>query len=75
MIDIPDLAYTVRADGSPGAIPCIQIGGRSSRLCDGKEEGVLIDFSDNFGPRMESRAKKRFKVYKDTGRPVSEWRI
>jgi superfamily II DNA or RNA helicase len=74
-IDVVDLQHVIRCDASPGAIPCIQIGGRASRLCAGKTEGIVIDFSDNFGPRMEARAKKRWKVYRDTGWPVLEWEL
>ena len=71
-VDVPDLRHIIRADASPSEIPCTQIGGRAVRLADGKDSATLWDFSDQFGERMERRAKKRFSVYRKAGFKVAE---
>jgi hypothetical protein len=74
MIDVPDLVYTIRCDGGPGPIPTTQIGGRSGRVLEGKEKGVLIDFTDEYGKRMEGRKWQRIKTYKANKWTIVEWK-
>jgi superfamily II DNA or RNA helicase len=63
-VDLPKLSVLIRADGQGGTIPSIQMGGRLSRLSDGKTEGILIDLLDDFEERYINRAKKRMRIYR-----------
>lgn len=64
-VDFPDLNVVIRADATKGPIAATQIGGRSSRIRKGskKTKGVIIDFTDEFGPRYQRRAKNRVSNY------------
>lgn len=66
-VNFHKLQVLIRADGSPGQIPSTQIPGRLSRLSDGKEYGLLIDFADRFDPWACNRALSRIKTYRDNG--------
>jgi superfamily II DNA or RNA helicase len=66
-VDFPNLEVVVRADGTKGPIPATQIGGRLSRIAEGKEKGIVIDFTDNFGKCYINRSKNRFKNYLKEG--------
>jgi superfamily II DNA or RNA helicase len=66
-VDFPELRVLIRADGSAGAIPAIQIGGRLARIADGKEFGLLIDFVDDFGKGYLGRSMQRIKHYQKQG--------
>jgi len=66
-VDFPQLYALIRADGSPGEIDGVQVGGRLSRKTDNKREGVLFDFSDDFGVTYERRAESRIKGYESRG--------
>jgi hypothetical protein len=66
-VNFNDLQVLIRADGAPGAIPSTQIPGRLSRLAEGKEAGLLIDFADRFDPWTCKRALSRLKTYKSNG--------
>jgi len=73
-VDFPELDAVLRADGSPGPIPSTQITGRLSRIGDGiKETGILVDFTDEFGPRFEGRADSRRRVYTSHGWKNTTW--
>ena len=65
-----DLAVLIRADGMTSAIASNQIPGRLSRLADGKQKGILVDFGDEFSEWARRRSQTRFKIYKETG-----WRV
>jgi len=69
-VDFPDLRVLIRADGSSGNIPAIQIGGRISRIAQQKEEAILIDFLDDFGAAYLKRSQERMKHYK-----AQKWEI
>lgn len=72
-VDLVELECVIRADGMTGSIPSIQIGGRTSRISDGKERGLVIDFLDDFGITMENRSRTRIKHYKNEGWKVEDW--
>jgi superfamily II DNA or RNA helicase len=74
-VDLPSLKAVVRADGSSGPIAAVQIGGRGSRTHASKQIGVLIDFTDEFGPRMAARANRRVSHYKNEGWEVLPWEL
>lgn len=69
-VDLPDLKYLIRGDGTKGPIPATQIGGRLSRKTDEKYKGVVIDFMDKFGNSYLRRSKNRLLNYQKKG-----WRI
>ena len=69
-VDFPNLAVLIRADGMTSPIAGNQIPGRLSRLAEGKNCGVLVDFGDEFSSWAERRSKERMGVYRKTG-----WRI
>jgi superfamily II DNA or RNA helicase len=66
-VNFHKLEVLVRADGASGSIPSTQIPGRLSRLSDGKECGLLIDFADRFDPWACKRAASRLKIYQSHG--------
>ena len=66
-VDFPQLSVLIRADGAKSPILGSQIPGRMSRLCPGKNTGILIDFADNFNPSANRRALARIKGYKKNG--------
>lgn len=66
-VDFPQLSVLIRADGSKSPILGSQIPGRMSRLCKGKETGLLIDFADNFNESAKRKAIARFREYKKNG--------
>lgn len=70
MVDFPELAVLIRADGATSKIASSQIPGRLSRLAEGKTSGVLVDFGDEFSKWSDGRSRSRFNNYKKTG-----WRI
>ena len=69
-VDFPQFSVLIRADGAKSPILGSQIPGRMSRLCPGKDTGLLIDFADNFNPSANRRALARIKGYKKNG-----WKI
>jgi superfamily II DNA or RNA helicase len=66
-VDFPDLSVLIRADGGGSGIGSIQIPGRLSRLSDGKDKGILIDFNDDFDAWPQTRSLKRKGFYKKQG--------
>lgn len=72
-VDFPDLSVLIRADGQSGEIPCTQIVGRLSRITEGKEYAMLVDFYDEFGQWFQERAKKRVAKYKGKGWTIRSW--
>jgi superfamily II DNA or RNA helicase len=72
-VDFPDLGVIIRADGQPGYISSIQIGGRTSRIFTDKTKGIVVDFTDRYGPEMQGRAERRIANYRRQGWTVSNW--
>lgn len=66
-VDFTALRVLIRADGATGEIKNTQIPGRLSRLADGKEQGILVDFADYFDPWAAGRTKSRLAVYREHG--------
>lgn len=71
-VDLPNLEMLIRADGMPGKHEAIQIPGRLSRKTKKKTEGVLVDFTDNFGRNLRGRSERRVREYKRIGYKVIE---
>lgn len=71
-VDFPALSVLIRADGMTSPISSNQIPGRLSRLAEGKDKGVLVDFADEFSDWAERRAKARFAIYRKTGWQVMD---
>ena len=63
-VDFPLLSVLIRAEGAQSTIDSTQIPGRLSRIAEGKEKGLLIDFIDGFDPWAADRAMKRMRLYK-----------
>jgi len=62
-VDFCQLTHLIRAEGLASKIRSIQTPGRLSRLADGKEMGILIDFDDKFNPTLKRRADERRREY------------
>jgi superfamily II DNA or RNA helicase len=69
-VDFQQLAVLIRADGITSPISSNQIPGRLSRLSEGKNVGILIDFEDTFCAWAKKRTEQRIKTYRNTG-----WKI
>ena len=74
-VSFPDLDALIRADGQCGQIPCVQIGGRTGRLFEGKKQGVVVDFIDGFGKDLYGRSMGRIRQYQKEGWSVYEWNL
>ena len=66
-VDFPELAVIIRADGGASKIKDIQMPGRVCRTAEGKERGLLVDFTDSFDVWTARRARSRFSNYKSKG--------
>jgi len=62
-VDFPKLQVLVRADGQSSPIASTQIPGRVTRSSDGKDRGLVVDFSDGFYRILEDRARRRKAIY------------
>jgi superfamily II DNA or RNA helicase len=71
-IDVPMLTALVRADGSASPITSEQVPGRLSRLSEGKDKGVLVDFIDEGCAWSERRTAARLAVYRKAGWTITE---
>jgi superfamily II DNA or RNA helicase len=63
-VDFVNLSVLIRCDGSPSPIGSAQIPGRLSRIAEGKDKAVLIDFLDEFDPWALRRSKLRVTLYR-----------
>jgi superfamily II DNA or RNA helicase len=63
-VNFINLSALVRCDGSPSPISSAQIPGRLSRIAEGKDKAVLIDFLDEFDPWALRRSKQRVAQYR-----------
>ncbi len=66
-VDFPLLSVLIRADGAISEVSNTQIPGRVSRISDGKQVGVLIDFDDKFNEWAQERSAKRLAIYRRKG--------
>ena len=66
-VDFTNLEVLIRADAGFGEIDNIQVPGRLSRLADGKEVGILVDFEDEFDPYFVRRWAARRRSYASRG--------
>jgi superfamily II DNA or RNA helicase len=71
-VDFTGLRVLIRADGESGSIDNYQIPGRLTRLHTDKEEGLLVDFIDEFDDRLMNRSKLRMKSYRKNSFKVIE---
>lgn len=65
-LDVPNLRYVIFATPEKDATTVAQAAGRVGRKAEGKEQGTVIDFVDNFG-MFYGWYKKRRAVYKKNG--------
>jgi len=66
-VNFVNLQILIRADGRTSKVENTQLPGRLSRLKDGKEFGLLVDFDDQFSPWAQSRSARRFAYYRSRG--------
>jgi superfamily II DNA or RNA helicase len=66
-VDFPSLQILIRADGQSSNIASVQIGGRVTRLADGKESGVVYDFYDFWDDFFVRKSETRKKSYHQCG--------
>ena len=70
-VDFPQLNVFIRADGMSADIFGVQGPGRTSRVFEGKTEGVIIDYMDEWDKTLRNRACKRMTLYRKKGWEVS----
>jgi len=63
-VSFDHLQVLIRADGLAANIDSVQLPGRLSRLDDGKDYGLLVDYMDQFNPTLNRRAKQRVRMYR-----------
>jgi len=66
-VDFPQLRTLIRADGASSEVNNTQMPGRLSRLFKGKENGMMIDFRDEFNEWAENRTRRRLTLYRGHG--------
>jgi len=66
-VDFPHLSVLLRGDERDGEIQSSQGPARPSRLQDGKEYAIVIDFVDNFDTKLKAKARSRYRRYKSLG--------
>mgnify|MGYP003627409177 FL=1 len=64
-VNFKKLQVLIRADASSSAIDDTQIPGRLSRTIEGKDQGILIDYLDQFDESMSRKAAKRKQDYQE----------
>lgn len=62
-VDVKHCTAVCRADGTSSAIMNTQIPGRASRIVDGKVEGHIYDYLDQFNKGCAGNATRRSKDY------------
>lgn len=63
-VNFPQLSLLIRADGAASEVSSTQIPGRLSRLSEGKQSGILVDFDDRCNDWSQNRSQARLRVYK-----------
>jgi len=71
-VDFPELSAIVRADGGASTIKDVQMPGRVCRLSEGKVEGILVDFVDEFDSWTARRSNSRLANYTNKKWSVSD---
>lgn len=66
-VDFRQLQVLIRADGQDSRIADTQLPGRTSRLFEGKDVGVIVDYKDQFNKGRRRRASNRRNAYADQG--------
>jgi superfamily II DNA or RNA helicase len=74
-VDFPHLRVLIRADGQGSSILNTQIPGRVSRVSEGKERGVVIDFDDSHHDTLGRRAERRFSSYRGKGWTIHQLQL
>ena len=74
-VDFPRLPLLIRADGQCGPIASTQIPGRMSRLFEGKDEAILMDFMDFYGPDLVGRSTARRNWYATMGWEILDFSL
>jgi len=74
-LSVDDLGVVIRADAQSGVISTVQIGGRSSRIFEGKTLALCIDFQDDFGHEMLAKSQARIRHYRAEGWRVIDWEV
>jgi superfamily II DNA or RNA helicase len=73
-LNMPFLTLLIRADAGPSMITSEQIPGRLSRLSEGKDKGILVDFDDAYSDWALRRSRARIAFYRKKGWAVSPWK-
>jgi superfamily II DNA or RNA helicase len=66
-VNFLQLDVLIRAEGIASEIRSVQTSGRLSRLFEGKEVGVVVDYLDGFHSKTDWRAQERKKRYRLMG--------
>lgn len=66
-VSFNSLTVLIRAAGGGSSINDIQIPGRVSRVADGKTEGIVHDYTDEFDPSLHRQAESRSDNYSKSG--------
>lgn len=66
-VDFKPLQVLIRADARADRISGTQIPGRTSRVSDGKEAAVIVDYRDQFDSGFARRAQFRSVTYRQHG--------
>lgn len=72
-VDFPKLTCVIRADGVANRIAAEQIGGRLTRVSDGKEFGTMVDFIDMHNNDLYRASMGRMRHYNAIGWRVDAW--
>jgi superfamily II DNA or RNA helicase len=62
-INLRYLTVLVRADGGSSDVASTQVPGRTSRTIEGKVEGIIHDYRDNFDRGFQQKSAKRERLY------------
>jgi superfamily II DNA or RNA helicase len=62
--DMPNISAIILASGGKASIRFLQRIGRGTRLTNGKNEVIVIDFEDWFNPTLLKHSKERRKIFK-----------
>ena len=62
-VDFVHLRYLIRAEGTASKIQATQVPGRLSRTSEGKTQGKMIDFIDEFDSTLMGRSQSRKRLY------------
>jgi superfamily II DNA or RNA helicase len=66
-VNFHKLAVLIRAGADGSKISAIQVSGRLSRLSQGKDYGLLIDYTDEWDDPLRGRSESRVSYYRKQG--------